>query len=350
MAAVPSSHHSSPNSAAHAPYTTDGPLGPVTISPHMKAPPPPSLGPIESRRVQLRSDLHSIYLGDSRSILPLIGWVRHERTNVCVRAEDATTYEHLFEEYHKHPEDSEPPSLPDPVIFTAIVRLADDRFFLQSDANYTGKGLYTATFADAKMTALVDAPNSLDKDFSIVLSNLDAIVRARKTRGFQAVKGLFDAGSGHRMVKVRHVLFTPRADVDPDTENFIPPEFTIAEWPVNPKHTEAVQELATMVETHVVNYLPAYNTQGHLINPSDYERQLRGAVVALRFTLAHWSIRGRAQVPPSDSFVADIDEISVVEEPSDLVVAGAKRKRRAFKASDPFYPSKRLCKLSNESN
>ncbi|KAF7790021.1 hypothetical protein EIP86_000969 [Pleurotus ostreatoroseus] len=362
----------SPNSSQLAPQPTVGAGRAASGSAHLADPSSTpetlsniTLNPIARRRQQLLDDPLSIYLGGPHSALPMVGWVRHNRTNICVRAEAATEYERLCEEYHKHPGDSTPPSVPDPAVFTAIVRLADDKFFLQSDANYTGRGPFTMSFADVKMTALADAPSSVDKDFSTVLANLDAIVRAHKTRGYQAVKGLFDIGSGHRTIRIRHVLFTPRADVESDTENrssmryvfsyvsayclcstpVVPPEFTIAEWPVNPKHTAAVQDIATMLDTHVVNYLPAFDIHGHLISPSDYEKQLRGAVVALRFTLTHWAIRGRSQVPPSDSFVADIEDISVVEEPSDLVVVGPKKRRRTFAMNDPYYPSKKQHRL-----
>lgn len=62
----------------------------------------------------------------------------------------------------------------------------------------------------------------------------------------------------------------------------IPSEFTIARWPVSHKHESTAAELAKIVPTHVVNYLPAFDLTGQVIKPAEYEHQLRGAVVFIQ--------------------------------------------------------------------
>lgn len=120
-----------------------------------------------------------------------------------------------------------------------------------------------------------------------------------------------------------------------------PLPYTIAHWPINPRHHVTVEEHKRLIATHVVNYLPAFDIKGSLIEPAQYESHLRGAVVALRFTLCHWTIAGRNGNPPSDTFTAHVEDMSVVAEPPDQTVTGMKRKHRAFVTNDPYRVQKK---------
>ncbi|KAJ3546842.1 hypothetical protein NM688_g5469 [Phlebia brevispora] len=307
--------------------------------------------PLLQIRQQLVDDPRAIYLGNEMAITTLVGWVRDGRTDLCVRADDLTSYSVARNVYRKQPDDHLPPVLPEPVLFSVIAQISSNKFFMQADANYTGGGRFSTRFADTKLTALIEPAESLAlaDDFKMVMSNLDTLVKSKRTRGFQTVKGIFDTVHGQRKFRIKHTLFTPRSEVDEDTESLRPAQFTIARWPINPKHPVAVEEHRELIHTHIVNFLPAFDHNGILIEPTQYESQLSGAIVSLHFTISHWTIAGRSGSDASDTFVLDVKDISVIEPPA-ATSTGGKKRARPFIESDPFtlHKKRRVDENRNE--
>lgn len=67
-----------------------------------------------------------------------------------------------------------------------------------------------------------------------------------------------------------------------------------------------------MHDTHRVLPLPAYDLDGDLIPPSQYQAQLEGATVRVYFILRHWSISARRGGQASDAYVADVRSMRVL--------------------------------------
>src|SRR5436853_6017401 len=81
-----------------------------------------------------------------------------------------------------------------------------------------------------------------------------------------------------------------------------------------------------MIDEFRVHPLPAYNMQSNLVNPTQYRRTLKDAIVAIRFTLKHWAFNS------SDTNIADIVNMRVLVPPSDPLTP----RRRKFALTDPF--------------
>ena len=65
-----------------------------------------------------------------------------------------------------------------------------------------------------------------------------------------------------------------------------------------------------MIETHCVLPVPAYDTKARLMEPTQYSRYLKDAVVIIRFSLKHWAIDS------VDTYVADIINVQIVIPPN----------------------------------
>lgn len=115
----------------------------------------------------------------------------------------------------------------------------------------------------------------------------------------------------------------------------VPPEYTIASWPA--WYPQAQEELKTMINTHRVNYLNAYDMHGRLIEPNNYRKFLKGALVQVHFTLTHWSINGKPPRSPCDIFAADIHSMRVLVPPVSYGSPVTPRKRKFYK-TDPLTP------------
>lgn len=94
-----------------------------------------------------------------------------------------------------------------------------------------------------------------------------------------------------------------------------------------------------MMTTHVFNPLPAYDTDGDLILPKEYESRLEGATVAMSFALKHYDFPHRASSQASNTFVADIVKIRVLAPPGVIPVERVVRKRVLAKDPDSFGSS-----------
>lgn len=90
----------------------------------------------------------------------------------------------------------------------------------------------------------------------------------------------------------------------------------------------AAAELKAIKNTHIYNPLPAYHIDGTIILPKNYRAKLQGATVIMTFGLKHYFIGPRSEkVGGSNTYVADIIKIRVVEAALPRPVAVVKRKR-----------------------
>lgn len=86
-------------------------------------------------------------------------------------------------------------------------------------------------------------------------------------------------------------------------------EFTIYNWPVNVNNELHLDDLKS---THNVRQLPAYDIRGNLINPSEYEEKLAGAIARVCFTLVHFTIKQK------HVFNALVKDITILRPPTSI--------------------------------
>lgn len=102
-----------------------------------------------------------------------------------------------------------------------------------------------------------------------------------------------------------------------------------------------------MKETHTFNPLPAYDVNGDFIMPKDYESALRGATVALSFTLKHYAIASKdSDSPGSDTYVADVVKVRVLVPPAPRVLEQSPRKRLSKKDEDYLAPARKTARTA----
>ena len=104
----------------------------------------------------------------------------------------------------------------------------------------------------------------------------------------------------------------------------------IRNWPTN--SPVAAEALERIYDTHCVFPLKAYDINGDLILPLEYKTKLRNALVRIEFTMSHWVIRKKKAA--TDTFVADILSIRVLDEPRPLEIVSPKK--GAVRMRDPM--------------
>jgi len=95
-------------------------------------------------------------------------------------------------------------------------------------------------------------------------------------------------------------------------------------WPTSTP--EAAEALAAAAETHSVNPLPAYDQNGVLVEPLQYNRRLDGATVIIRFELYHYLIRNKGK-PAVDTFSARVVQLRIVLPPPGASPATPRKKK-----------------------
>ncbi|KAF7984151.1 hypothetical protein HWV62_16808 [Athelia sp. TMB] len=272
-------------------------------------------------------------------------WERVGRTNKLVTAAAATAHREAQIEYAANPDSNPVPEI-SPAVLSAVVLITEDDFYMTSCGMWNGPTTAARTFADVKPTCTGAQPDHavFANDFPAVCENITALMEKARTPGFKDVKGVkVNTGGSGIKIKFRHVLFerkdskednhiTPNALANVDREE-IPRQFTMAEWPAF--YDQAKEALATMKDTHNVNYLEAYDMHGRLIFPREYRTVLSGALAQIHFTLSHWSISGKGRIP-SDVFAADVYSIRVLVPPKSR--GGVTPRKRKFQNLDPMTP------------
>jgi hypothetical protein len=105
-------------------------------------------------------------------------------------------------------------------------------------------------------------------------------------------------------------------------------KFSIKEWPTHyPEAQEALRKIDAD-KSHRIIPVPAYDTKGKVIEPSQYRIALQGALVELYFTLKHYDIVGKKNQQGTNVYVADISSITVLIPPKPKTPPTSPRKRR----------------------
>ena len=113
--------------------------------------------------------------------------------------------------------------------------------------------------------------------------------------------------------------------------------FTLKNWPTSSPLAEDELEILKERKTHHIIPLPAYDINGSLIEPLLYELTLKGALARINFKLTHWAIAKRDDAEGSNTYVADIETIQILAEPT--FSTGTKRKISAKIPTEIAYPS-----------
>ena len=81
-----------------------------------------------------------------------------------------------------------------------------------------------------------------------------------------------------------------------------------------------------MVDTYQVVPVPAYELDGQLMIPTDYQKHLTKAIVELHFTLTHFTIAERGKNGGSDVYTPELHSMRVLKKPSPAIPSSRKRK------------------------
>ncbi|KAJ6477313.1 hypothetical protein C8R47DRAFT_1219868 [Mycena vitilis] len=231
------------------------------------------------------------------------------------------------------------PTLPvpgalEPFVFSIIVNITADDFFATPCGRWSGPALGARTFAEQKLNFTGAAPTNetLAKDFDRACQKILELFALAKSSEMHQPKGIFVNDLAKMKLRFHHPLFEEIADGDEDDEDDnIEDAFKIKHWPV--RHEAARKARDKMTSTHRVNYLPAYDAsrKGNLILPGDYETQLPGALVQIKFTLSHWNFKKDRR----DVFNANIVHIRVLKPaPTTSSPNSPSKPKRHFAATD----------------
>lgn len=125
----------------------------------------------------------------------------------------------------------------------------------------------------------------------------------------------------------------------------ISPEFRLENLPTRSDIAKA--ELEKMKDAHTLNPLPAYGVNGDIIMPANYDKALRGATVALSFTLKHYAITSRtSDAAAQDTYVADIVKVRVLVPPAPRALEQSTRKRLVKKDDNSFAPKRKVVRTT----
>ncbi|THG93632.1 hypothetical protein EW026_g7657 [Hermanssonia centrifuga] len=315
----------------------------------------------------LRDDLieDGTYLGDpDLNVRHAFQWVQFEKGRILCTTQVARAYDEAFAAYKDDVVAAEPPPAPTAANLSGVYRIDESLFFMTADGNWNPKSDYGG-FDESKATCLLAAPSEsfFAKDFELANRNIHTIVKMGLSGDNRPLKGIFnDTDDGRRLLKLRHVLFEANDEsvakdgsVDDDektdsidgddesldidevlevTANGGRPltkaeqlEFFIKGWPV--KKRAAKEEMLSMVKTHQVTPIIAFDIIGDRILPSTYEARLKGADVKVHFNMMHWAF-GNSKKPAtlSDTIVADLANMRVIVPDVFTPQIGIKRVRK----------------------
>ena len=86
-------------------------------------------------------------------------------------------------------------------------------------------------------------------------------------------------------------------------------------WAVSNTNEAYLDEIKT---THTVEQLPAYDINGNLIAPLDYEEKLAGSIARICFSVAHFHIKQK------HIYNAYVKDITVVRPPTSIATTSLK--------------------------
>ncbi|KAM6504132.1 hypothetical protein JOM56_001075 [Amanita muscaria] len=236
------------------------------------------------------------------------------------------------------------PQPPGSVVLSAVVSVAAEDYRLTPCAMWPGPCDGAPALADVTASCVGVAPKhvAFADDFVHVLRNIRQLMEAGHMQGLAGQTGLLVGGG---QLEFHHALFEPvysSQSVVPGTSasvpvsdcGALPAELSIAGWPGDCERTR--DALKSMITTHRVNYVEAFDMHGRLIAPGEYRKHIQGALVQMHFTLRHWTVLGQ-NARYCDAFAADIFSLRVLEPPSSYGLPVVPRKQKFYKL-DPLTP------------
>ncbi|EKM60354.1 uncharacterized protein PHACADRAFT_23726 [Phanerochaete carnosa HHB-10118-sp] len=169
----------------------------------------------------------------------------------------------------------------------------------------------------AKASAIIMCPTAapFNKGWDNIKQANLRVQNSKKTHGSKIGNSIWsDKDNG---IKVRHALFKREGN-----ETIKDP--FIDTWPVKSEAKAALQDMANETQFKwQINIIPAFDANDSLIPPEDYERCLKGAIVAIKVSIAHQHLGRSAN---SDNYYADLLELKVLKESVSVIASPAKRR------------------------
>ncbi|KAG9318982.1 hypothetical protein JVU11DRAFT_1098 [Chiua virens] len=223
-----------------------------------------------------------------------------------------------------------------------VFQIARNDFYFSPDANFDPDNAFGTPFKDVKLSCRLAAPPSPNKfqfacnDFNACITNLQAIERLIKVGKNDEVMSIIAQHLGLQQFKLSHALFEPKPDNYEDgsgegNESQVPDgdvasddvtelghDFAMASWPVS----ECCKpHLESLLNTHDICPIPAFNLTGHLIPPLRYESMVKGATVEAHFTMGHINIKRQKR----HVFVTIARELQILRHPDPTPASPFKR-------------------------
>ncbi|KAF8076842.1 hypothetical protein FPV67DRAFT_1445399 [Lyophyllum atratum] len=310
------------------------------------------LTPAESlhkRLTEARQNLlaSGFYLGDpafTRAVQSKLVWAHIGREKSLVTKESMDAVEAAQKAAQAAEVDgTTPPPIPPLKMadLSIVVEITKEDFWMVACGMWKGPTQACRTLGDMKLSCTGAKPGHevFAADYASAVSSIRGLMELCVTPGFKNKKGVLVPQGINQKVKFRHVLFEPVTGDDDDSDtasdtNNIPKEHKIENWPA--VYDAAKEALASMVDTHNVIPLPAYDMHGALLWPIHYRAYLEGALVQVHFNLTHWSIGAKDSNPAVDTYVADISNIRVLTPP--VAKGPVTPRKRKVSAKDPMTP------------
>ncbi|KAF8120376.1 hypothetical protein EV363DRAFT_1303312 [Boletus edulis] len=192
-----------------------------------------------------------------------------------------------------------------------VYQIARNDFYFTPDGNFDPANSFGSKFQDIKLSCRLGAPafsvfQFAQNDYPACIQNFVGIEKLIKHDKNDEVMSTMSQHLGKTQFKLMHSLFDLKLDVtetpdepesgNPDSETLtsnteddsLGPEFAMERWPVSPRCSSPLKDL---FNTHDICPIPAFDTNGKMIPPSQYESALKGATVEIHFTFAHHYIK-----------------------------------------------------------
>ncbi|KAJ8519658.1 hypothetical protein ONZ45_g3410 [Pleurotus djamor] len=295
-----------PSLAPPSPHATTVPLA---LDATTTVPAKQSAGPNHSRTL-LKEEPDSYYLG-SASTSESVEWVYSDGFK-----------RQLVTKAPENPNASVYPMVRERAVLSIVARVCEDNLWVAPDGCWRGQQVYpsgaTPRLCDTKMSFIAEPVvcDDYEQDWAACVSNVkDIISEAAKENtsreGFLLPKG----DDGVARLKMRHALFKElrsngadgESEGENDKQNTLP-VWHFDNWPVSGSAVKDKWEALKHANTHKIDPLPLFDEHGNPVPPLEYYGRLRGATVAIKFTLVHHFFRYKM----ADVFTANVRNIAII--------------------------------------
>ncbi|TFK68801.1 hypothetical protein BDN72DRAFT_878828 [Pluteus cervinus] len=197
----------------------------------------------------------------------------------------------------------------DSVVLSVVVKISQS--FL--DAGLFRSSEFTPELKDMRLSAMGIVPGItlFDDEFLLARKNIEKMLMGVETKGKHHPSWPLKDRSGDSCIKFRHRVFTERVDRPSDEEVTNQNE----RW--DPRSDDAVDEWTETIQKYHPQEIRAYDKNGDLVKPTQYNATFRGAVVRMNFNLTHWRtvqtvtisiVAMRVLVPPSSQRLPEVKD------------------------------------------